>query len=182
MFYGLWKFSLLNYQSILWPSTIPRKKRREEKGGGGSLICQGIRMKAWPPELPGNGRASQSKRETALSRRAGGFEIGSQEATAVVICVAQACQAHRQCAQCSSLELREGGQGLLRAPAPTTGSFSAGWWSQRAGKQAGWLQITTASVHLAQTKETEQPSFFISPTELLGTEEEKAIYSPIFFP
>lgn len=177
MFYGLWKFSLLNYQSILWPSTIPRKKRTEEKGGGGSLICQGIRMKAWPPELLGNGRASQSKRVTALSRRAGGFEIGSQEATAVVICVAQAHQARNNAPSAAPWSSER----VLRAPAPTTGSFSAGWWSQRAGKQAGWLQITTVSVCRAQTKETEQPSFFISPTELLGTEEEKAIYSPFFF-
>lgn len=46
MFYGLWKFSLLNYQSILWSSTIPRKRGTEEKGGGGSLIHQGIQMKA----------------------------------------------------------------------------------------------------------------------------------------
>lgn len=46
MFYGLWKFSLLNYQSILWSSTVPRKRRTEEKGGGGSLIHQGVQMKA----------------------------------------------------------------------------------------------------------------------------------------
>lgn len=47
-FYELWKFSLLNYQSILQPSTISRKIRTEQRDGGG------IRMKAWPPELPGN--------------------------------------------------------------------------------------------------------------------------------
>lgn len=42
MFYGLWKFPLLNYQSILWASTICRKK----KGGGASQIPVGIRMEA----------------------------------------------------------------------------------------------------------------------------------------
>lgn len=154
----------------------PGKKGQKRKVGE---AVWSVKASGWKPDLQSSwGMVEPPKaRVTALSRRAGGFEIGSQEATAVVICVAQACQAWDNAPSAAPWSSER----VLRAPAPTTGSFSAGWWSQRAGKQAGWLQVTTASVRLAQTKETEQPSFFISPTELLGPEEEKAIYSSIFF-
>lgn len=142
MFYGLWKFSLLNYQSILRPSTIPRKKRTEEKGGGGSLIHQGIRMKAWPPEFLGNGRVCSPPKAREWLPFPGGLEALKLEAKRM---------------------LGKGSWGLLWAPAPMTRSSSAGWWSWRAGKQARWLQISTVSVCLVQTKKTEQPGSFYQP-------------------
>lgn len=183
MFYGLWKFSLLNYQSILWPSTIPGKEGQKRKVGEAAWS---VKASGWKPDLQSSWGmvefASLPKQESDCpfqecwrlwNWKPRGNSCSHLRGTGMS-CL-------RWCTKHGSSVLGEGGQGLLWALAPTTGSSSAGWWSWRAGKQAWWLQITTVSVRLAQTNETEGPGFFVSLTELLSTEEEKAIYRPSFF-
>lgn len=173
IFYGLWKFSLLNYQSILWSSTVPRKRGTEEKGGRGSLIHQGSRMKAWPPELLGNGRAclSQSSRVPALPQE--GLRLWNWKPASNSwshLCgMSMLCP--RQCPKSSSSVFGEGAQGLLWLQLPQQAASPVGMVteSRKTSMVDGIHQC------LLSWCRPRKMAFLISLTELISTEEEKPI-------
>lgn len=176
MFYGLWKFSLLNYQSILWSSTVPRKRGTEEKDGGGSLIHK---APGWKPDLQSSWGmvefVSPKARECLpFCRRAGGFEIGSQHPTAVVICVVWACHALDNAPNPAPRCLER----VVKACCDYSSHNRQilWWWSWTAQKQAWWLQFTSCLLSWCRPRKMAFFFFFlISLAELISTEEEKPI-------
>lgn len=121
---GCGNFPCLIIKAFLWPSTITRKRRTDEKAGGGSLIHQGIRMKAWPPELPWNGRefVSHPKQEYDCPSQEGWRLWNwkpSNSSCSHLHGMGMSCP--RRCGKHGSPVLGEGGWGLLWVPAPTTG-------------------------------------------------------------
>lgn len=121
--------------------------------------------------------ATKSKRTTALPKRAGGFEIGSQATTAVVICMAWACRtqddAPNTASQCLERVIEAYCESqLLRQAAHVLGDGHSGQENKCKSPQC----LST----WCRPRKQNSLSFFISLTEQLGTEEEKAIYSPLF--